>query len=86
MVKYLMNLNPRLAAVYDNRAPFGEKIFLIDTDPSSDLRRASLPCRENFASLAQSAGPSRSAPLLLIRSHWSPQSYTPSVLSSGSLC
>lgn len=81
-----MHLNPRLASVYDNRAPFGEKIFFIDTDPSSDLRRASSPCRENLASLAQSAGPSCSAPLLLICGHWPPQSYTPSVLNSGSLC
>lgn len=47
-----MNLNPRLASVYDNRGPFGEKVFLVDTYPSSDLRRASLPCRENLASLA----------------------------------
>lgn len=62
-----MHLNPRLAAVY-NRSPFDEKRFLIDADPSGDLRRAPLPSGETPASLAQYAGPSWAAALLLLPS------------------
>lgn len=84
IVKYLMHLNPRLAAVYDNRSPFDEKRFLIDADPSRDLQGAPLPSGEPLASLVQRAVPSWSAALLLPRQPCVSNCHAPSVLGSCS--